>query len=67
RRQRRSVGKITIYNAVIQSLQHRTRVFSIYVRGKTARLLCHSRAGTLVTTPFNYNEDSYLHRFLFRY
>ncbi|KAH8915298.1 hypothetical protein BT69DRAFT_1271972 [Atractiella rhizophila] len=60
-------GRITLYNTVIQILQHRTRVFSIYIDGKIARLLCHSRAGTAVTPPFNYNEEPHLHKFLFRY
>ncbi|KAH8917399.1 hypothetical protein BT69DRAFT_1354786 [Atractiella rhizophila] len=60
-------GQITLYNTVIQILQHRTRVFSIYIEGKIARLLCHSRAGTAVTSPFNYNEEPHLHKSSFRY
>ncbi|KAH8925393.1 hypothetical protein BT69DRAFT_1279762, partial [Atractiella rhizophila] len=60
-------GQITLYNTVVQILQRRTRVFSIYICGETARLVCHSRTGTAVTLPFNYNKEPYLHQFLFQY
>ncbi|KAH8913633.1 hypothetical protein BT69DRAFT_1291258 [Atractiella rhizophila] len=44
-------GQLTIYSSVVLSSQQRTRrlVFSFCVREHSARLLCHSRAGFLVT------------------
>ncbi|KAH8917571.1 hypothetical protein BT69DRAFT_1354619 [Atractiella rhizophila] len=60
-------GQITIYSSVILSSQQRTRVFSFYVREHLARLLCHSRAGFLVTPSFNYVTTPYLREFFWRY
>ncbi|KAH8924993.1 hypothetical protein BT69DRAFT_1349083 [Atractiella rhizophila] len=60
-------GQITIYSTVILSSQQRTRVFSFYVREHLARLLCHSRAGFLVTPLFNYVTTTYLREFFWRY
>ncbi|KAH8929905.1 hypothetical protein BT69DRAFT_1328399 [Atractiella rhizophila] len=46
----------------------RTRVFSFYVQSTTARLLCHSRAGTRVSHAFEINgPENHLGEFLWRF
>ncbi|KAH8914947.1 hypothetical protein BT69DRAFT_1357194 [Atractiella rhizophila] len=60
-------GQIIIYSTMILSSQQRTRVFSFYVRGHHARLICHSRAGFRVTHSFDYSKDPYLQEFFWRY
>ncbi|KAH8926136.1 hypothetical protein BT69DRAFT_1348262 [Atractiella rhizophila] len=60
-------GQIIIYSTMILSSQQRTRVFSFYVRGRHARLICHSRAGFQVTRSFDYSKEPYLQEFFWRY
>ncbi|KAH8922864.1 hypothetical protein BT69DRAFT_1281883 [Atractiella rhizophila] len=60
-------GQIIIYSTMVLSSQQRTRVFSFYVRGHHARLICHSRAGFQVTHSFDYSKDAYLQEFFWRY
>ncbi|KAH8913985.1 hypothetical protein BT69DRAFT_40514, partial [Atractiella rhizophila] len=60
-------GQIIIYSTMVLSSQQRTRVFSFYVRGHHARLICHSRAGFLVTHSFDYSKNPYLQKFFWRY
>ncbi|KAH8929763.1 hypothetical protein BT69DRAFT_1255936 [Atractiella rhizophila] len=60
-------GQIIIYSTMVLSTQQRTRVFSFYVRGHNARLICHSRTGFQVTRSFDYSKDPYLQEFFWRY
>ncbi|KAH8913959.1 hypothetical protein BT69DRAFT_1189761, partial [Atractiella rhizophila] len=58
---------LTIYSSIVLSSQQRTRVFSFCVREHSARLLCHSRAGFLVTPSFDYVTTPHLREFFWRY
>ncbi|KAH8917615.1 hypothetical protein BT69DRAFT_1226588 [Atractiella rhizophila] len=60
-------GQLTIYSSVILSSQQRTRVFSFYVSQHSARLLCHSRAGFLVTPLFDYVATPHLRKVFWRF
>lgn len=60
-------GQIALYINSIQATQQRTRVFFFYIRANQCRLLCHARAGTRVTPPFDYTELPYLHQFFWRF
>ena len=60
-------GQCTLYHNAIQASQQRTRVFSCYIRRQYCRLMCHSRAGTLVTPLFDYTTTSHLQFFLWRF
>ncbi|KAH8913522.1 hypothetical protein BT69DRAFT_1254946 [Atractiella rhizophila] len=60
-------GQITVYNTVIQTLQHRTRVFSFSLHGAVARLIVHSRAGSKVSQRFDVRLDNSLSDYIDRY
>ncbi|KAH8913879.1 hypothetical protein BT69DRAFT_1254531, partial [Atractiella rhizophila] len=61
-------GQLALYHTAIQIMQPRTRVFSFYVQSTTARLLCHSRAGTRVSHAFEINgPENHLGEFLWRF
>ncbi|KAH8929761.1 hypothetical protein BT69DRAFT_1198143, partial [Atractiella rhizophila] len=60
-------GQITIYNTVIQGLQHCTRVFSFSLHGVLARLIVHSRAGSKVSQTFDVRFDNSLSDYIDRY
>ncbi|KAH8915312.1 hypothetical protein BT69DRAFT_1251802 [Atractiella rhizophila] len=61
-------GQVTLYHTAVQVMQPRTRVFSFYVQSTSARLLCHSRAGTEVSHAFDINgPENYLGEFLWRF
>ncbi|KAH8930756.1 hypothetical protein BT69DRAFT_1188605, partial [Atractiella rhizophila] len=63
----RTRGQITIYHTTIEARQHRTSVFSFYIRHNLARLFSHSRGGTLFSKLFDYTKDHHLQEFLWRY
>ncbi|KAH8914612.1 hypothetical protein BT69DRAFT_1273239 [Atractiella rhizophila] len=60
-------GQITVYNTVIQTLQHRTCVFSFSLHGAFARLIVHSRAGSKVSRSFDVRFDNSLSDYIDRY
>lgn len=60
-------GQLTTYLNAIQALQQRTRVFSFHIRKEWCRLLVHSRAGTLVTSLFNWTTQDHLQRYFWVY
>lgn len=64
----RTRNQIAWNSAAIQATQFRTRVFTFYVRGTTARLICHSRTGMEVTDLFDWTDSKhhYLHEFFWR-
>ncbi|KAH8926996.1 hypothetical protein BT69DRAFT_1258682 [Atractiella rhizophila] len=59
--------QITIYSTIVLSSQERTRSYSFFVQGHTARLLSHSRGGFEVTPSFDYVKTSHLREFFWRY
>ena len=61
------LGQITAYATQILSSQYRTHAFTVLICEKLARLIRWDRAGTIVTEPIHYNDDSYLCDFLTRY
>lgn len=60
-------GRMTEYLAKILICQHRTHLFSLYIRGPVVYLMRWDRAGAVMCNPFSLEDEPHkLHRFLHR-
>ncbi|KAG1775986.1 hypothetical protein EV702DRAFT_1046621 [Suillus placidus] len=62
-----TLGQITSYTAAQLGTQFRTHVFSVLIVRDRARIIRWDREGAIVTSPINYNNESDLADFFYRY
>jgi hypothetical protein len=60
-------GQLTTYLNAIQSTQHRTHTFGVFINGHLCRLLRHTRSCTSVTEAFDYTTTTHLQSFFWRF
>ena len=64
----RSLGQIAEYVAKVLRRQHRLHFFTIYVYAGQARVIRWDRAGVIISTPFDFEEDpTLLYQVIWRY